>query len=165
MDEILDLFGDPVRANFGGRGRPSHLRTQENRNKVSMLLAFGWSNARIASALRISEPTLTKHYFQELAFRAEQRDRMDASLSMHLWKQVEGGNVAAMKEFRKLVEKNDLMLYGHAPQPNHPGAGDGKKADDKLGKKEKAELAARNPDRASTLGELIASRQGDGRPN
>jgi len=159
MDEIFDLFGDPVRANFGGRGRPAHLRTQENRNKVSMLLALGWSNARIANALRISEPTLTKHYFQELAFRAEQRDRMDASLSMHLWKQVEGGNVAAMKEFRKLVEKNDLMLYGQAMPPAS------KDSDQKLGKKQQAQLAAQNPDRASTLGELIAHRQGEGLPN
>lgn len=159
MAEILDLFGDPVRANMGGRGRPAHLRTQENRNKVSLLLAFGWNNERIARALRIDEKTLRKHYFLELAFRDEQRDRMDASLADRLWRQVESGNVTAMKEFRKLVEKNDLMLYGQtAPPP-------AKDRDHKLGKKEQANLAAQNPDRGSRMGDLIAQRQGGGRPN
>jgi hypothetical protein len=157
MDQIFDLFGDPVPRNWNRRGRPGHVRTQENRNKVSMLLAFGWNNERIARALRISMPTLLKYYFVELDFRAEQRDRMDAWLAFSLAKQVDAGNVAAMKEFRKVVEKNDLMLYGQA---NPPPA-----KDPKLGKKEQAELAALNPDRGSALGDLIAQRQGAGRPN
>jgi hypothetical protein len=105
MDQIFDLFGDPVPENWGKRGRPAHIATLENRNKVAMLLAFGWNNERIVRALQITAPTLRKNYFRELKFRDEQRDRMDASLAMHLWKQVEGGNVAAMKEFRALVER------------------------------------------------------------
>lgn len=109
MADIFDLFGDPVPANWGGRGRPQHIATVEYRNKVKLLLAFGWSNGRIACALGITEPTLRKHYFSELKFRGEQRDRMDASLAMRLWKEVEGGSVSAMKEFRKLVEVNDRM--------------------------------------------------------
>lgn len=109
MDQIFDLFGDPVPTNWGGRGRPQHIPTVEYRNKVKLLLAFGWSNGRIANALAITEPTLRKHYFSELKFRSEQRDRMDASLAARLWKEVEAGSVSAMKEFRKLVEVNDRM--------------------------------------------------------
>jgi DNA-binding NarL/FixJ family response regulator len=54
MGEILDLFGDPVPANWGQRGRPEHIPTQQNRNRVSMLVALGWSNKRIAAALFVT---------------------------------------------------------------------------------------------------------------
>lgn len=161
MAESFDLFGDPVPEGHGKRGRPQHVATQENRNKVVMLLAFGWNNERIARALHITAPTLRKNYFRELKFREEHRDRMDASLAMHLWKQVEAGNVAAMKEFRALQERNDLMLYG---QERKPLAAD-KPAADKLGKKEAAMAAAKNPDTTSALGSLLAQRQGGDRPN
>jgi hypothetical protein len=109
MSEILDLFGDPVPENWGRRGRPQHIATLGNRNKVNMLLAFGWSNERIAKALRITPPTLRKNYFRELKFRDEQRDRLDASVALKLWEQVQQGNVGAIKEFRKLLADNDLM--------------------------------------------------------
>lgn len=150
----------PVPENWGKRGRPAHIATLENRNKVAMLLAFGWNNERIARALQITAPTLRKNYFRELKFRDEQRDRMDASLAMHLWKQVEGGNVAAMKEFRALVERNDLTLYGQAARPQAAH----KPKEPKLGKKEQMLADAQHPDTASTLGELMAERAGE-RPN
>jgi hypothetical protein len=156
VDPIFDLFGDPVPKNWNGRGRPGHVRTQENRNKVSMLLAFGWNDDRIARALRISVPTLKRYYFLELNFRDEQRDRLDAALASNLWKQVEAGSVSAMKEFQKLLERNDLMLYGQAASKPQPGD---KSAEQKLGKKEAADFAARNPDASTPLGELMMRRQ------
>jgi hypothetical protein len=155
MAEIFDLFGDPVPANWGGRGRPQHIPTQEYRNKVKLLLAFGWNNERIARAIGITEPTLRKHYFSELKFRNEHRDRMSASLAARLWKEVEAGSVSAMKEFQKLVERNDLMQYGQAKPPQ---AADEPKQP-KLGKKEQALADALHPDMGSTLGDLMARRQ------
>lgn len=153
MERILDLFGDPVPENWGRRGRPEHIATQENRNKVTMLLAFGWNNERISRSLGITPPTLRKNYFRELKFRIEQRDRMDATLAMKLWEQVHAGNVAAMKEFRSLVERNDLMLYGQARPANPPTK------EPKLSKKEAALAAAQTPDTGTTLGELMMQRQ------
>jgi hypothetical protein len=154
MTEIFDLFGDPVPANHGKRGRPQHVVTQENRRKVSMLVAFGWNNERIASALRITPPSLRRHYFSELKFREVARDRLDTALAMKLWEQAETGNVGAIKEFRKLIEHNDLMSSHFAArfadkQPKEP----------KLGKKEKALLAASQPDTETSIGELMAQRQ------
>ncbi len=165
MDQIFDLFGDPVPSNWGERGRPEHIPTQQNRNRVSMLVALGWNNVRIAAALFITQPTLRKHYFSELKFRDVARDRLEANIAMQLWRGVLDGNVAAIREFQAFKDRNDLMMYGHAQQPKNAGAGESKKASDKLGKKAQAELAARNPDRGSALGDLIAHRQGDGRPN
>jgi hypothetical protein len=155
MSGIFDLFGDPVPEGWGRRGRPQHIATQENRNKCSMLLALGWNNERIARALGITAPTLRKNYFRELKFRDEARDRLDARIAVLLWNQFETGSVAAGKEFRKLVERNDLMIYGQTAPPEAKA----EKAP-KLGKKEQALADALEPDTGTTLGELMARRQG-----
>jgi hypothetical protein len=159
VTEIFDLFGEPVPANWGERGRPQHIASQKNRNRVSMLVALGWSNQRIASALFITLPTLRKHYFSELKFRDVSRDRLNATMATKLWELFMSGNVAAGKEFRDFVEKNDLMLYGQTGQPPKS-----EKAP-KLGKKEAELLAAQQPDTGTPLGELMAQRQGGERPN
>ena len=150
MAENLDLFGDPIPEGRGRPGRPMHVPTQENRNKVSMLLAFGWNNERIAQALHIDPKTLRRHYSRELRFRDEARARLDAALAMRLWKQVEAGNVSAMREFRDLLEHNDLMLLGGQPKPEPKPP--------RLGKKEAAEAAAQTPDLDTPLGRLMAGR-------
>ena len=152
MAEILDLFGEPVPANWGERGRPQHIASQQNRNRVSMLVALGWSNIRIAAALFITLPTLRKHYFSELKFRDVARDRLNATMATKLWDLFMSGNVAAGKEFRDFVEKNDLMLYGQTERPAASKA-------PKLGKKEAALAAAQQPDRGNRLGDLMARRQ------
>jgi hypothetical protein len=111
MDQILDLFGDPVPANWGGRGRPEHIPTQQNRNRVSMLVALGWSNARIAAAMFVTQPTLRKHYFSELKWREVARDRLDANIAMKLWEGVMAGNVTAIREFQTFKDRNDRMEF------------------------------------------------------
>ena len=152
------MFGDPVPEGWGKRGRPQHIDTQENHNKVSMLLAFGWNNERIANALGITPPTLRKFYFRELKVRDEARDRLDAALAMKVWDRVQAGVVGAMRMFVSLQERNDLMPFGQRKQ------GDTKVKTAKLGKKEAAHQAARDPDRSTTLGDLMAQRQqGDDR--
>ena len=156
MTQNFDLFGDPIPEGYGKRGRPEHVPTRENRNKVMMLLAMGWGNDRIARALHTTAPTLRKHYFSELKFRDEARDRLDSRLVMTLWQQVEGGSVAAIREFRKLMERNDLMLYGQTA----PLRKDRTAKVAKLGKKEQAQLSAHEPDQGTAMGRLIAQRQG-----
>lgn len=155
MQQIFDLFGDPVPANWGQRGRPEHVPSQQNRNRVNMLVAMGWGNARIAAALFITQPTLRKHYFSELKFREVARDRLVAGMLTKHWELFMAGNVAAGKEFRDLMKENDLMLYGQTQQPRQQEV-----KQPKLGKKEAALVAAQNPNTESTLGELMARRQG-----
>ncbi|MEX0304312.1 MAG: resolvase [Leisingera sp.] len=109
-EQEFDLFGDPVRQSNGRRGRPAHVATQENRNKVIMLLAFGWGNERIAAALYISPPTLRRYYFSELKARDIQRDRLDLKRYMQVFTAAEQGNVGAMRLLDQLIAKSDLML-------------------------------------------------------
>lgn len=123
-----------------------------------MLVGLGWSNERIAGTLMVDLKTLRKYYFPELNLRAVARDRLDARLAMKLWEQVEAGNVGAMREFRKLQDQNDLMLFGQKRTP----AVEEKPAPapvEKVGKKEAALIAANHPDVGSPLGELMARRQ------
>lgn len=140
MTENFDLLGDPIPEGHGKRGRPTHIATVKNRNKVMMLLALGWSNSRIANALGITPPTLRKNYFRELKIREQARDRLDGNLAAMLWESAKGGNVAAMKEYRKLVERNDQMNaaanFGAIPEKPK---GESKQP---VGKKEQAEQAA-----------------------
>ncbi len=60
----VDLFGNVAFDKSRTRGRPTFGRTGENARKVSMLLAMGWSNNRMAGVIRnprtgkaISTPT------------------------------------------------------------------------------------------------------------
>ena len=161
VSENFDLFGDPVPANHGGRGRPQHVPTQENRNRVNMLLAAGWSNERIAGALRVTLPTLRKHYFSELKHRDVARDRLDATMLMKAWDGVQKGSVSAIRQFGQLLERNDLMNFGQTSKPRAAASDDESKPAKavKLGKKEEALLAAQQPDPGTPLGDLMARRQ------
>ena len=159
MSGNLDLLGDPIPEGFGRRGRPQHIPTERNRNKVMMLLAFGWVDDRIARALSITRPTLRKHYFRELRARDEARDRLDAGLAAKLLELAEDGNVSAAKEFRKLMERNDLMGADLLARAN--ASAKAKKAP-KLGKKQQALVDAMEPDTSTTMGGLMARRSGDG---
>lgn len=148
MNQIFDLFGDPVPSNWGQRGRPEHMPTQQNRNRVSMLVAAGWSNPRIAAALYITVPTLRKHYFSELKFREVARDRLSANMLTKLWELFMAGSVAAGKEFRDVLRENDRMQIETA-------MGSDPKADDapRVGKKVADEQRAKDAD-ADLMAEL-----------
>ncbi|UWQ77365.1 resolvase [Leisingera sp. M658] len=136
-EQEFDLFGDPVRQSNGRRGRPKHVPSQENRNKVIVLLAMGWSNERIAGALHVSQPTLRTYYFSELKARDIQRDRLDAHRLMLAMEEANKGNVGAMRLLDQLISKSDLALTTGrlgdaqrkaAAKPETPG----KKAQEKL---------------------------------
>jgi hypothetical protein len=112
MDVKFDLFGDPVPDNFGKRGRPAHIPTSGNTNKVKMLVSLGWGNERIARAMGITPPSLRKHYFSVLKYRDEMRDRLDARYALKVWEQVEQGNVGAMRLWQQFIDRNDAAV-GH----------------------------------------------------
>lgn len=110
MPDNFDLFGDPIPENWGRRGRPQHIRTTENINKVTMLVALGWGNERIATAVDVTLPTLRKHYFSLIKrLRETARDRLEATYAMHLWKQVQEGNAGAMRLWQVFMDRNDRM--------------------------------------------------------
>lgn len=129
-----DLFGDLVTLPSGRRGRPSHVWTKSNADKVIIGLAMGYGDAEIASGLGISLPTLKKYYFSELKRREMQRTRFELWRAKQLADQAAGGNVGAMKELTKIMEARDrartLARFGDDDQTEERG--------ERLGKKEQA---------------------------
>ncbi len=136
MTTNFDLLGDPIPENFGKRGRPPHIPTEENRNKIMVLMALNKSDGEIAQSLSITKTTMRKYYFRELNARKEARARVDGARTMMLWNQMREGNVAAMKEFNRIMDKIDLDKVSdrfdadQAPKPAQ------------IGKKEAAQRAA-----------------------
>lgn len=135
MSEDFDLFGFPYVDKPKRRGRPKHIVTKKNRNRVNMLVAMGWSSPRIATTMEISLPTLHKYYFYELGGREAARDKLTLRRLELAWELSEKGNVGAFKEFGRLVEQNDRMeiesaMSARSPEAEAPSQRLGKKAID-----------------------------------
>lgn len=143
MGQNFDLFGDPIPDNWGRRGRPQHIPTAENINKISMGVALGWNNERIANALDITLPTLRKHYFSLIKrLRDTARDRLDLAYAMKLWAQVQEGNVGAMRLWKDFADRNDAMVGHNAFYAGQRAQAEEQPKAPKLGKKEEQALAA-----------------------
>lgn len=131
-----DLFGDPIRSRQEGPGRPEHVWTLENSNKVLLAFARGLSVKQAATVVGVSAPTLRKVYFSEVQKRADARLRMEMTQLSRLNDLAAGGNVPAEKELLKQLERLRQRDQQHelAPAPTKPA---------KKGKKETALEAAR----------------------
>lgn len=101
----FDLFGDPIIPRREGRGRPEHLWTRENSNKVLLAFARGLTVKQAAMVIGISVPTLRKVYFSEVAKRTSAQLKMEMTQLSRLNDQAEAGNVAAEKELARQLEK------------------------------------------------------------
>ena len=117
----IDLLGDPVPETHGGKGRPPHMATDDRRRLVVQLLAEGWTNERIAAALSITKTTLTKHYRRELRRRDDARARVEALLRDTLRTKIEAGDVPAVREYRRLLDRHDLKASPPPPKAEAPG--------------------------------------------
>lgn len=151
----IDLWGNEVYVLKRTKGRPPFERTKENALKVSMLLAMGWTNDRIAKNILdprtgkpISTPTLKRHFRSELAVRDEARDLLRSRQLMLAFAAAEAGNVGAMRLFDQLVDKNDMMQaemrLGKSAQDDTP-------KQPKKGKKEISEDEAQDAEAALEL--------------
>lgn len=152
--EGFDLFGNPVRPAHGRRGRPAYEATEKDRNKVKLLLALGWANPRIANAIDVSLPTLKRYFRAELKVRDQMRDRLDAWRIDKAVELATAGNVAALKELDKIIQRSDLMLAAGRLADAQGATKAGSKA--KLGKKEAAAEAAKEAGMDSGWGDDLA---------
>jgi len=108
FSEQVDLWGNPWFESQRKRGRPSHVRTVENANKINLLFALGGELQHAAAALGITMPTLRKHYKQELKDYFSAKTKLKGALLMLLWQEGEKGNVAAIKEMAKMLDLKEM---------------------------------------------------------
>lgn len=137
MAANFDLFGDLIPEARERAGRPAHVWTIENSNKINLLFATGHDLKDAAKAIGVTVPTLRKHYFFEVEQWRVARLRLTAKQLLRLNSEAEGGNVAAIKELFKRMDKaalSDLAARVADRGKEKPKA--------KLGKKEMQREAA-----------------------
>lgn len=147
----VDLFGQPVpRERVRGRGRPEHVWTLKNSNRINLLFATGHDLKDAAKVLGISMPTLRKHYFSEVAQWETARLKLKAQQLEQLHAEGQAGNVAAIKELFKQMDRG--AWAGGArdmSQPVKPAKAP------KPGKKEQLVEAARTGTESGEWGSLL----------
>jgi transcriptional regulator with XRE-family HTH domain len=150
VDQELDLWGDPIPPRQETRGRPNHVPTDEKRTRIKVLRALNKTDAEIAAAMGISQPTLRKYYFRELKGGLAQ---LRAAALVKLWEKAAEGNVAALKAFIAETRHADIDNPQHPPQLRP-------RREPPLGKKQQADLDAAEPDPTNTIGAILAEREG-----
>lgn len=148
-EDVFDLFGQPVRPGYGMKGRPPYVPTDRDRNKIKLLLALGWSNIRVANGLGISLATLKRYFRAELKVKDAMRDRLDARRFEIVMEQANAGNVGALRELSRMLDRNDQMEVERqmAASPRPP------QQQERLGKKVIDEQRAMDAD-ADLMAEL-----------
>lgn len=135
-----DLFGDETRLPQTGKGRPAHAPSRLTRNRVLLGLVRGLTNRDIAATVGVSVSTLKEHYSAELKVRKAARLKMEMRQLERLNAQAEDGSVAAEKELSarldRLRERDEHRKDAPAPKVAKAKP---------IGKKEAAEMAAREP--------------------
>lgn len=134
---VVDLFGDPVLPRSEGRGRPEHLWSRANSNRVLLAFARGLSVKEAAKVIGVSAPTLRKVYFSEVAKRREAQLRLEMTQLARLNAQAEAGNVTAEKELFKQLDRLRQRDQGQAMAAPAPTV-----RPERLGKKAEAAKAA-----------------------
>lgn len=66
-----DLLGDPISPRWGKKGRPRHTATDALRAQVAKLHREGRSQPEISRAIGITEPTLRRHYPDEIESKSQ----------------------------------------------------------------------------------------------
>lgn len=134
----VDLFGDPIVAPREGPGRPEVVWSREGSNKVLLAFARGLSMKSTADIVGMSVPTLRKVFFSEVRARHLARLKLEISMLARLAAEAESGNVTAIKELDRLIDKQRSRdqaqaMASEAPRQRAP----------QLGKKAAIEQAAR----------------------
>lgn len=105
----LDLFGHPVRANKGRRGRPSLQISDEDRDAVEAALLKGYTNQKICEVLEISVPSLKRHFRASLKNRDNARDRMKLALMASMARAaIEERKPAAVTKLLEMMRQDEL---------------------------------------------------------
>ncbi|WP_411340321.1 hypothetical protein V6U71_21535 [Sphingopyxis sp. J-6] len=109
----VDLFGNPIDfAKPAEPGRPAHVPSAENHNKILLLAATGKSLKECAVAVGLSVPTLRKHYFSAVQQFDRARLMLTGERLSQLAAEAAKGNVAAIKELGKEIERGELRALG-----------------------------------------------------
>ena len=133
------LFGPQPAERVRGKGRPAHVWNRQNSLRICNLFACGHTVETVARVIGISQPTLRKVYFSEVAEREVMALKVRSAQMERLTEQAIGGNVAAEKALAGMIQAEQVrLLDGHVK-----ARGSDKATVDRLGKKEERQIAAK----------------------
>jgi hypothetical protein len=106
----LDLFGNPVRASKGRRGRPPLEISDEDRDAVEAALVRGYTNQHICDVLGISLPSLKRHFRASLQNRDNARERLKLALMAAMARAaIEERKPAAATKLLEMLRQDELL--------------------------------------------------------
>jgi hypothetical protein len=139
-DEILDLFGEPVRPDRGP-GRPAVEWSVEKSNRVKVLFACGYEPKDVAPVLGCCLKTFRKVFSSECRDRRNAQLKLRSQMMLQLVEQAKSGNVGAIKALGAMIDREQVRSVGERVRER----GKSQSAEPKgkpLGKKEAAREAA-----------------------
>lgn len=141
MDDLreTDLFGNPVRARKGQRGRPPKELTEKDLDMLEAGLMQGWTAARIAKALNIGLSTLKRNFGPMLRMAGQMPDRLELLLFATAVRKSLEGDMGAIRQVRQMKADNERRLAEARLRRDGP---EKKEPEEALGKKERARREA-----------------------
>lgn len=128
--------------------RPRFKPTKAQQADVEIMKADGWSNERIALQLRIARNTLEQYFADQLQYGAD-LVRLE---NLRNVRRMAKKNASAAKQL------NDRLDLAATRRPDGGDEAPAPVRETKLGKKERQQREAENPDTTSEMGELMAAR-------
>ena len=116
----FDLLGQPVPPNKGCKGRPQHVPTAENLEKLILLYAAGHSDMDCAASIGVTIPTMKRHYFSSAELQQVRRNArmvVEGELLARLNAQSKAGNTGATDKLIKRIDKARLGPIPTQPKP------------------------------------------------
>lgn len=145
----------PVGQRRARAGRPEFEVTQEQRDKVRMLVGSGMDVADVAIVMGCVRQTLYKYFPDEIRHA---RVIMKAEALELVWKQAREGSSPMIRravELTSVPRDRGDFIREVSREAQEPKA-------EKIGKKEALKRAADNPDKSDALGALMAERMAAG---
>jgi hypothetical protein len=151
-EALSGLEAEEAERNLGGR--PPYVPRKEDHENVRLWRAMGIPINSIWKMLGIGQHVFDKHFRVDLHMG---RDVIKTRTYAYLMASAKKGNITAIRELNRLMEKADIADAA-AKFLDDPVKAEETKAPEKLGKKEAAQIAAKNPDVSTPIGELMAKR-------
>lgn len=131
------LFGPQPAERVRGRGRPAHAWERQKSVRIINLFACGHTVEMVAKVMGISQPTLRKVYFSEVAARDVMALKVKSEQLARLTDAAIAGNVTAEKALAGMIQAEQIKTLGDQVKTRR-----GETAAPRLGKKEERQAAA-----------------------
>ncbi len=131
------LFGPQPAERVRGRGRPAHVWDRQFSVRICNLFACGHTVEMVAKVIGLSQPTLRKVYFSEVAARDVMALKVKSEQLARLTEAAIAGNVPAEKALAGMIQAEQVKVLGD--NVKHRRA---ESAPTRLGKKEERQAAA-----------------------